>query len=89
MNQKLKALGINFHTLTNFHRGTVAEITLNSEQLKEALKSAIVELLQDNKGEFYQLFAEIIEDVAMERAIEEGENTELVDRDTIFNILES
>lgn len=67
----------------------MAEITLNSEELKEALKSAIVELLQDNRGEFYQLFAEIIEDVAMERAIEEGENTELIDRETIFNILES
>ena len=67
----------------------MAEITLNSDQLKEALKSAIVELLQDNKGEFYQLFAEIIEDVAMKRAIEEGENTELVDRETIFNILET
>ncbi|MCG8361915.1 MAG: hypothetical protein MJA27_01120 [Pseudanabaenales cyanobacterium] len=67
----------------------MAEITLNSEELKEALKSAIVELLQDNRGEFYHLFAEIIEDVAMERAIEEGENTELIDRETIFNILES
>ncbi|MCG8364922.1 MAG: hypothetical protein MJA27_16535 [Pseudanabaenales cyanobacterium] len=45
----------------------MAEITLNSEELKEALKSAMVELLQDNRGEFYQLFAEIIEDVTMER----------------------
>ena len=66
----------------------MAEITLNSDQLKEALKSAIVELLQDNKEEFYQLFAEIIEDIAMERAIAEGETTELVSRETIFNILE-
>ncbi len=65
----------------------MAEITLNSDQLKEALKSAIVELLQDNKEEFYQLFAEIIEDIAMERAIAEGETTELVSRETIFNIL--
>ena len=67
----------------------MVEITLNSDQLKEALKSAIIELLQDNKGEFYQLVVEIIEDVAMEREIGEGKNTELVDHETIFNILET
>ena len=73
----------------------MAEITLNSEQLKDVLKSAIVELLQDNKEEFYKLFAEIFEDLAMERAIslgeaytnEEGETTELVSREAIFSIL--
>ncbi len=41
----------------------------------------------DEKEKFYQLFAEIIEDIAMERAIAEGETTELVSRETIFNIL--
>ena len=73
----------------------MAEITLNSEQLKDVLKSAIVELLQDNKEEFYKLFAEIFEDLAMERTIslgeacanEEGETTELVSREAIFSIL--
>jgi len=67
----------------------MTEITLNSEQLKDVLKSAIVELLQDNKEEFYKLFAEIFEDLAIERAIEEGETTELVSREAIFQILES
>lgn len=67
----------------------MAEITLNSEQVKEGLKSALVELLRDNKDELYQLFAEIIEDIAMERAISEGETTELVSREMIFKILES
>ena len=67
----------------------MTEITLNSEQLKDVLKSAIVELLQDNKEEFYKLFAEIFEDLAMERAIAEGETSELVSREAIFQILES
>ena len=70
----------------------MTEITLNSEQLKDVLKSAIVELLQDNKEEFYKLFAEIFEDLAIERAIslgeacanEEGETTELVSREAIL-----
>ncbi len=70
------------------HKSTMADITLNSDQLKAALKSAIIELLQDNKAEFSELLAEIIEDMAMERAIAEGKTTELVSRDTIFQLLE-
>jgi hypothetical protein len=66
----------------------MADIILNSDQLKAALKSAIIELLQDNKAEFSELLAEIIEDIAMERAIAEGKTTELVSRDTIFQLLE-
>ncbi|MCY7274352.1 MAG: hypothetical protein LH702_11590, partial [Phormidesmis sp. CAN_BIN44] len=62
----------------------MADIILNSDQLKAALKSAIIELLQHNKPEFSELLAEIIEDIAMDRAIAEGKTTELVSRDTIF-----
>lgn len=47
----------------------MSEITLNSDQLKEILKSAIVELFQDNREEFSELLAEAIEDIAMKRAI--------------------
>ncbi|WP_174707972.1 hypothetical protein [Nostoc sp. TCL240-02] len=51
----------------------MSEITLNPEQLKEILKSAIVELIRDNREEVSEFLAEIIEDIAMERAIAEGE----------------
>lgn len=66
----------------------MSETALNPEQLKELLKSAIVELLRDNREEFSELLAEVIEDMAMERAIEEGNSTEIVSRDTIFQLLE-
>ncbi len=66
----------------------MSDITLNSEQLKERLKSAIVELVRDNREECSELLAEVIEDMAMERAIEEGNSTEIVSRDTIFQRLE-
>ncbi|HLO47655.1 MAG TPA: hypothetical protein VK211_04470 [Kamptonema sp.] len=52
------------------------------------LKIAIVELLQEQKEVFSDLLAEIIEDIALEKAIAEGEKTDLVSRDAIFNILE-
>jgi dsDNA-binding SOS-regulon protein len=55
----------------------MSKITLNPDQLKEILKSAIIELLRDNREEVSDFLAELIEDVAMERAIAEGETTEL------------
>jgi len=66
----------------------MSEITLNPEQLKEILKSAIIELLRDNRKEVSEFLAELIEDVAMERAIAEGETTKLTSRDSIFQLLE-
>ncbi|NEP58270.1 MAG: hypothetical protein F6K31_14820 [Symploca sp. SIO2G7] len=66
----------------------MSEITLNPDQLKEIMKSAIIELLRDNREEVSEFLAELIEDVAMERAIAEGETTELTSRDSIFQLLE-
>jgi hypothetical protein len=45
-------------------------------------------LIRDNREEVSEFLAEIIEDIAMERAIAEGETTELVNRDSIFQLLE-
>ncbi|MBM0741935.1 hypothetical protein JOY44_09905 [Phormidium sp. CLA17] len=66
----------------------MSEIALNPNQLKEILKSAIIELIRDNREEVSEFLAEIIEDIAMERAIAEGEITELVGRESIFQLLE-
>ncbi|MBD2314596.1 hypothetical protein H6G20_23280 [Desertifilum sp. FACHB-1129] len=67
----------------------MTEIALNSDQFKEVLKATILELFHENREEFSQLLSEIIEDIAMEQAIQEGEATESVSRDDIFKILES
>jgi dsDNA-binding SOS-regulon protein len=66
----------------------MSEITINPDQLKEILKNAIIELIRDNRKEVSEFLAEIIEDVAMEQAIAEGETTELVSRESIFQLLE-
>jgi hypothetical protein len=73
----------------NYDGGTMSEPTFNPDQLKEILKTAIVEVLKDNREEFSELLADVIEDIAMERAIAEGENTEIVSREAIFQLLES
>lgn len=66
----------------------MSEMSLDSDQLKAVLKSAIVELLQENRQEISDLLAEIIEDIAMERAIAEGKTTEPISRAAIFRLLE-
>ena len=67
----------------------MTDITVNSEQLKDVIKTAILELFQDNRNEVYQLLSEIIEDIAMEKVIEEGQDTELISRNEIFSLVES
>jgi hypothetical protein len=65
----------------------MSEVTLNAEQLKTLLKAAIVEILQEQKEVFTDLIIEAMEDIALAKAIEEGESTEIVSREAIFNIL--
>lgn len=65
----------------------MAEATLNTNQLKELLKLAIVEILQEQKEVFTDMLVEAMEDIALVKAIEEGENTEVVSREAIFNIV--
>jgi hypothetical protein len=65
----------------------MAEATLNTNQLKELLKIAIVEILQEQKEVFTDILVEAMEDIALVKAIEEGEKTEVVSREAIFDIL--
>jgi hypothetical protein len=62
--------------------------TLDEAKLKELLKSAIVEILEERKDLIRELLEEVIEDIALARAIEEGEHTARVSRDEVFEVLE-
>ena len=61
---------------------------LDETEIKELFKDAFVELLQERRELFYELMAEIIEDIALLKAIKEGEDTATVRRDEVFRILE-
>jgi hypothetical protein len=65
----------------------MSETTLNTNQLKELLKTVIVEILQEQKEVFTDIIVEAMEDIALVKAIEEGEKTETVSREAIFKIL--
>ncbi|HLO85711.1 MAG TPA: hypothetical protein VK203_11995 [Nostocaceae cyanobacterium] len=63
------------------------EVKLDENKLKELLKAAILELLQERNELVYDLLEEIIEDIALSKAIKEEENSETVSREAIFQIL--
>lgn len=67
----------------------MTEITLAETKLKELLKLALTEVLQEQRELFAEVVLEVLEDVALVKAIKEGEETELVSRDVIFEILQS
>ncbi|WP_416665909.1 hypothetical protein [Egbenema bharatensis] len=66
----------------------MSETALDTNQLKDLLKTAIVEILQEQKEVFTEIIVEAMEDIALVKAIEEGEDTEPVSREAIFRILQ-
>lgn len=62
---------------------------VDAARLKEIVKEALIELIEEGQGPMYDLLAEVLEDMALRRAIEEGESTESVDRAAVFQVLES
>lgn len=57
--------------------------------LKDLVKEAILGLMQERRDELEEIFAEVIEDLALARAIEEGEVTVTVSKAEILQVLES
>jgi hypothetical protein len=64
------------------------EPAINQEQLKNVIKTALVEVLEERQDLLYDAIEDAIEDVAFARAIEEGESTELIEREEIFKLFE-
>ena len=65
------------------------QIIDDKNQLKEVFKQALAELLQERRDLLYDVFTEVLEDIALANAIKEGEETEIVSRKQVFKILES
>ena len=63
------------------------ETAINEIKLKKLLKEAVEEVLVENKELFSDLILEAVEDIALIKAIKEGENSQTVGREEIFKIL--
>ncbi|MCB0192816.1 MAG: hypothetical protein KDJ65_12805 [Anaerolineae bacterium] len=64
-------------------------IQLNdADEVKNLFKQALLELFRDERQVFYDLFAEVIEDIALVNAIKAEEDSEPVTRDEVFGALQ-
>lgn len=63
------------------------EASLEDAKLKALLKETLVELLEERREEFSELLLEALEDLALSRAIREGEGSGLVDKKEILKII--
>lgn len=65
------------------------ETLIDDRKIKDLFKQAILEAIEEKKDVVHDLLVEVMEDIAMIRAIQDGENSGPVSRDDIFQILES
>ncbi|MEM8639725.1 MAG: hypothetical protein AAGG51_13050 [Cyanobacteria bacterium P01_G01_bin.54] len=59
------------------------ELSLSETQLKDLMKTVILEVIQERPELVQELLTEAIEDIAMIKAIDEGKESEQVSRETI------
>ncbi len=65
----------------------MATVSLSEKQLKDLIKQAVAELLEERKDLFYDLFAEVIEDTGLVNTIREGEASYSVSREDVLHAL--
>jgi hypothetical protein len=63
-------------------------LSIDEQVAKELFKQAMIELLEERRDLFYDLFVEVIEDTILVNAIREGESSETIGRKEISRILE-
>lgn len=61
---------------------------IDDSKLKQLLKEAFIEALEEKKNIFHDLMIEAMEDAALIHAIKEGEATETIDKQEVLSILE-
>ena len=69
-------------------KGDLTMLELQAPELRPLLKELLRELLTQDRNFLAELLYEVMEDVAMARAIAEGKDSENVGRDEIFALLE-
>lgn len=64
------------------------ETVFPKDVLKQALKEALIETLSEQQDVLRAVVADVLEDLAFGEAMYEGEATEVVSRERIFDLLE-
>ncbi len=61
--------------------------TINPNMLKQLMKEAMAETFKEQRNLLHDIFVEVLEDFAMTEAIRDGQKTDEVSRDDVFQIL--
>ena len=64
------------------------ETSINQDQLKDLIKAALAEALEEQRDLLHEVVEEALEDLTLARAIEEGESTDLIGREEVLKLLE-
>lgn len=62
--------------------------TLDEARVKELFKEALVEVLAEQQDLLRRVVADIVEDIGLTRAIQEGEASPTVERDEVLRLLD-
>jgi len=65
----------------------MSTLTAQDKHLKDLLKQAMLELLEERRDLFSEIFAEAIEDAGLVNAIKEGQAGYNVSKDDVLKIL--
>lgn len=63
-------------------------IDLDEQQTKDMFKQALTEMIQARDQTLLDMVADVLEDLALGHAIEEGEKSKPASREEVFEILE-
>ena len=66
----------------------MSQLIVQEEQIKNLVKEAILELVGEQREVLYDALAEVIEDLALAQAIQEGKPTETASRAEVLKVLE-
>ncbi|HLA88306.1 MAG TPA: hypothetical protein VJL10_09805 [Anaerolineales bacterium] len=61
--------------------------SLEDKRMKDLIKQALLELFQERRDLFHDLFEELLEDVGLANAMREGEDSEIVSEKEVMKAL--
>ena len=61
---------------------------MDDDRIKKLFKEAILEALEEKRNLFQELITEALEDIALVRAIQEGENSGIANKQEVMKLLE-
>ncbi len=62
-------------------------LSVEDKHTKDLIKQALLELFQERRDLFYDLFEEVLEDVGLANAMREGENSKIVSEKEVMKTL--